>query len=197
MSLRITDRNEALLERIEALPTALAPKAIQDAARLAEAARLTFNSAEAVALLAPGKILVAEKAWDAVAEQSVRAGGELPPKTLIEYATVAKRIADADFEQVGKLLTEATLKIGSTLDADDSRTQWQTAIDTKAEKVRAQLVPRIAELRAMWNELSMLTGASTYLEHFGEQLAPAPGLRGDPFTTLEAATNPTTTSTEN
>ena len=147
MKLSLLERNEALLDAIESMPVSLAPKRVQQAAALAEKARLAFNSAEAIAILAPGKIATAERAWDIVSESSVRAGGELPPRTLIERAFIGKRIADADLATVARLLASATQKIGTTIADDGCRAEWQKSSEKRATELRTKLANQVAELR--------------------------------------------------
>jgi len=198
MKITTQDRNVALLENIDQLPITLAPKPIVDAANLAEKARLAFNSAEAIAMLAPTKVSNAERAWDIVAEQSVRAGGDLPPKSGIERATINKKIADADLVTVTRLLATTTQKVGATFADENLRAEWVNACEQRATELRTKLLEHVAQLRPLWRELSLLNGAVEYLDQFGLILTPPPGLVGDPFIILTEATTikPTQTITQ-
>ena len=187
MKINVQERNIALLESIDQLPVSLAPKQLQDAANLAERARLAFNLAEANALLAPANIISAERAWEVEGEQSIRAGRDLPPKTVIERATIDKRIADADLVTVTGLLSLATTRTGAVFNDQNLRDEWITTCEQKATELRTTLLEHVAQLRPVWRELSQLNGAISYLAQFGDMLTPPPGLSSDPFGPLETA----------
>ena len=189
MKIPRTQRNAALAEHIDSMPLALAPDRVQQVAVFVSKAQLVFNSAESISMLAPNKIRTAERAWDIVAERSVRAGEGLPPKDLIELATVKKGIADADLRKVTGILAEAVNDAGAVLADDHIRDEWQAACEKRATEIQQALRTSLATISPLLAELSQMLGTSQYLQNFGEQLSPAGGLRGDPITPLSDAIN--------